>query len=657
MWGKMLSQNSPLEPFTFRRFGFANPEALAAGQTGTACRGEEHDITLVWSITSGKRLVLADGQEVHYSSSRGNVLDFSWTMRGNHVLKIVAHSAPPLSAAPGFRQYDFFVDGQSFFTFPKVFRLGLAAGDPRGNGPQPSGGYNNYSTATSSPPGIGSDARSVGLASIEAPHNPDEEEAYLQEAIKNSLLEAAAKPNVSQAGKDLLLDFFDDNTTVDPAPLAIAAQPFGSPGYGQSFGAPAAPAFASPPSYGAPAPAPPPYSNYTTPAPAPPYGSAPSYPPQPNYGGAAPLALPAPAPAFATAPPPAAADPWGAPAPATPVNSWGAPPPAAPANSWGSPPPAAPANSWAAPAPSVPTNTWTAPAPAAPMTPSYGAPPASSDPWGAQVPSAAAAYGFASPQFPAPPSAVEFSNPPPQPTPSSVGFASPQSEGVTPQEYQSNANFAAAPTNYDAPPNQSFDANPAAEQAAPFGDPALFTMSSLSGQVEAPAPSNSNLSLADQAYAKYASLGEFDLVSKKEPARENPFASAPVGSTLSLADMKAKISKPESKKPVMNSPMSFASQPGALVVHDTQQGNDWGRQAQQPAAQQFPGQQPPAYMQPPAQYGQQPPAYTQQPPTYGQQPPPQQAAPMVQPVFGQPYSQPPPVQNNPYGAYGGQNPF
>ena len=616
----------------FRRFGFANPEALADGLTGTACRGEEHDITLVWSITSGKRLVLADGQEVHYSSSRGSVLDFSWTMRGNHVLKIVAHSAPPLSAVPGFRQYDFFVDGQSFFTFPKVFRLGLAPGDPRGNGPQVSEGYNNYSLSNPSP-AIGVSTRSSGLASIEAPHNPDEEEAYLQEAIKNSLLEASAKPSMSQAGKDLLLDFFDDSTTVatSQAPLAIAAQPYGKSDYSQSYSAPTAPAFASPPSYGAPAGAAPAYNNYAAPAPAAPYDPAPSYPPQPNYGGAVPLALPAPAPAFTAVPTPVPADPWGSAAPSAPANSWGAPVAAAPANSWGAP--AAPANNWAAPAPS------------APMTPSYGAQPAPSDPWGTQAPNPAAVYGFASPQFPAPPSAVEFSNPPPQATPSSVGFASPQSNGVTPQEYNGNANFAPLPTAYDSQPYQSYDANPGTQHAAPVGDPALFTMTSLSGEAEAPAPVNSNFSLADQAYAKYASLGEFDLVSKKEPARENPFASAPVGSTLSLAEMKAKISKPDTKKPVMNSPMSFAPQQGALVVHDTQQGNDWGQQAQQPAYGQ---QQPPAYGQ------QQPPAYGQQQlPAYGQQqqPPAQHAPPLVQPVFGQPYGQAPPAQHNPFGGY------
>ena len=166
-----------------RRFGFANPDALANGETGTACRGEEHDVTIIWSLTSGKRLVMVDGQEVHYSNSRNNIFDYSWTMKGNHVLKVVAHASPPLSPTPGFRQYDFFVDGQSFFSFPKVYRLGLAPGDPRGRAPQGGVSMADRSARTN---------RSGGIASIEAPHNPDEEEAYLREAIKNSLQEPAA---------------------------------------------------------------------------------------------------------------------------------------------------------------------------------------------------------------------------------------------------------------------------------------------------------------------------------------------------------------------------------------------------------------------------------------------------------------------------------
>jgi hypothetical protein len=204
-----------------RRFGFANPEALAQGLTGTDCRGEEHDVTLVWSITSGKRLLLADGQEVHYSNSRGNVFDFSWTMRGNHVLKVVAHASPPLQATPGFRQYDFWVDGQSFYTFPKMFRLGLAPNDPRALSPQGGGGlmplasssragYNNYSIGNRA----GSGRSGVNIASVEAPTNPDEEEAYLQEAIKQSLEDAP--PESKQNGEANLIDFFGD--TPAPAP-------------------------------------------------------------------------------------------------------------------------------------------------------------------------------------------------------------------------------------------------------------------------------------------------------------------------------------------------------------------------------------------------------------------------------------------------------
>ena len=85
-----------------RRWGFASNEALSQGQTGIACRGEEHDVTMVWSLTSGKRQITVDGQEVHYSSTRAGIVDFSWTMRGNHILKVVAHANPPLSATPNF---------------------------------------------------------------------------------------------------------------------------------------------------------------------------------------------------------------------------------------------------------------------------------------------------------------------------------------------------------------------------------------------------------------------------------------------------------------------------------------------------------------------------------------------------------------------------
>lgn len=98
-------------------------------------------------------------------------------MRGNHVLKVVAHASPPLTSQPGFRQYDFFVNGQSFFTFPKVFRLGLASNDPRAASgiPHVSSGYGGgggYDMAPSSRSMQRS--RSDNIASFEAPKDHEE---------------------------------------------------------------------------------------------------------------------------------------------------------------------------------------------------------------------------------------------------------------------------------------------------------------------------------------------------------------------------------------------------------------------------------------------------------------------------------------------------
>jgi len=113
------------------RFGFSNREAIAKGLTGIECRGEEHEVTLVWSLTSGKRLVIADGREVHFS--HGNRLDSkfetSWTMQGGHILKLIAHAAPPLYVPPGFKQFDLLLDGCSYFSMPRIFELGT----PRAN--------------------------------------------------------------------------------------------------------------------------------------------------------------------------------------------------------------------------------------------------------------------------------------------------------------------------------------------------------------------------------------------------------------------------------------------------------------------------------------------------------------------------------------------
>lgn len=111
------------------RFGIANPESIEAGKTGVECRGREHEVTLVWSLTSGKRLVLADQKEVHFSQGRRTEGKFStsWQMQGNNVLTINAHAAPPLKQKAGWKQFDLLINGRSFGSLPRIYELGLSS--------------------------------------------------------------------------------------------------------------------------------------------------------------------------------------------------------------------------------------------------------------------------------------------------------------------------------------------------------------------------------------------------------------------------------------------------------------------------------------------------------------------------------------------------
>ena len=112
-----------------RRWGIANEDALATGATGVECRGSEHEVTLIWSITSGKRLVILDGKEVHFSIGRRTEgkFQYSWTASalGNNVLTIVAYVDNPLRPTPGFKQFDLIVNGQSCFDMCHIYELGV----------------------------------------------------------------------------------------------------------------------------------------------------------------------------------------------------------------------------------------------------------------------------------------------------------------------------------------------------------------------------------------------------------------------------------------------------------------------------------------------------------------------------------------------------
>ena len=82
-----------------------------------------------------------------------------------------------MSAEPGFRQYDFFVDGRSFFSFPKVYRLGLTGSktmspDQRRQA-HPVGNRSGLAESSGR-----RKSSATNIATIEAPHNPDEVSSF-----------------------------------------------------------------------------------------------------------------------------------------------------------------------------------------------------------------------------------------------------------------------------------------------------------------------------------------------------------------------------------------------------------------------------------------------------------------------------------------------
>lgn len=126
--GKRLAATKRRVRFSF---GFSDADAITQGLKGIQCRGEEHEVTLVWSLTSGKRVVTADEQEVHFSQGKRTEMRFecSWTMEGNHVVKLVAHAAPAVRNNPEFHQFELFLDGMSYFDMPKMYELGSVSGN------------------------------------------------------------------------------------------------------------------------------------------------------------------------------------------------------------------------------------------------------------------------------------------------------------------------------------------------------------------------------------------------------------------------------------------------------------------------------------------------------------------------------------------------
>ena len=105
------------------QFGFSSAEAIASGEIEAACRGEEHEVVLIWSHVSGKRELFMDGKLIHTSrvAYANTKFQFTWGI-GPHVLKIVGNFKD--QAKNNSRQFDLQLDGISFFRFLNIYQLG-----------------------------------------------------------------------------------------------------------------------------------------------------------------------------------------------------------------------------------------------------------------------------------------------------------------------------------------------------------------------------------------------------------------------------------------------------------------------------------------------------------------------------------------------------
>jgi len=81
-------------------------------------RKKEHEITLIWSVASGKRIVLLDGLQRHYSQGVWikDTFQRRWNWKGISI-EMIAHSTRPAGGVD--LQYDLKLNGTSFHLLPE----------------------------------------------------------------------------------------------------------------------------------------------------------------------------------------------------------------------------------------------------------------------------------------------------------------------------------------------------------------------------------------------------------------------------------------------------------------------------------------------------------------------------------------------------------
>ena len=113
------------------KFGFANDNAVRGGSVGPACRGSEHELLFIWSLATGKRQLLLDNKDIHYSESGQNgwTTDRAWqhafTLRDSQGGTFRVHfvTQPVSRDVPFSRQFDLRIAGISYFKFNMIYQL------------------------------------------------------------------------------------------------------------------------------------------------------------------------------------------------------------------------------------------------------------------------------------------------------------------------------------------------------------------------------------------------------------------------------------------------------------------------------------------------------------------------------------------------------
>ncbi|MGK3744794.1 MAG: hypothetical protein ACI8RD_006325 [Bacillariaceae sp.] len=137
------------------KFGIANPPAVEAGEAGADCRGSEHEVIFTWSLNSGKRQILADGKDVHYSETGQNGWTSDQVFQHHFNIKVAGLSGPlrahlitqPANKdVPHIKPFDLRINGISYFSMPRIFQLGtpqMVTRPVKGKGKSRGGGGGN----------------------------------------------------------------------------------------------------------------------------------------------------------------------------------------------------------------------------------------------------------------------------------------------------------------------------------------------------------------------------------------------------------------------------------------------------------------------------------------------------------------------------------